>query len=247
MILAALALVAGLSVSVAVTTADAPVAASESFDVSNVSVDKTIRSAARDMAMTQGRQRAWAILSNRFLDAGLTETAPELSDDGLLHLIGNVEVRDESAGSGVTCADLHFNPQAVRRVLRPRMLPAVVADAEPSSTNPALALDLPVVSTHISPRRTTLSCNAGNCLPRARMSHSISGRLGACAWQAGVVEADGEIRAGGIITAWGATYPHLQGPFEDLRDAMMRQSLAMSGWHGAYSIEYRFGKLPAFH
>ena len=95
LILAALALVAGLSVSAA-----APAATSESFDVSNVSVDATAQSAsaARDMAMAQGRQRAWAILSNRFLDAGLTETAPQLSDDGLLHLIGNVEVRDEKRG-----------------------------------------------------------------------------------------------------------------------------------------------------
>ena len=92
------------------------------FTISDIHVDATASSprAARDLAMAQGRSLAWDTLVRRFSILGAGEDQPRLADNQLLGLIRSVEVGNERRNTVRYLARInyHFNPAAVRQVLR---------------------------------------------------------------------------------------------------------------------------------
>jgi hypothetical protein len=114
-LLAALCLGAG-------TAQSAPAPAPDLFTVSSVKVDATAESAttARDLAMTQGRPAAWTKLFRRLTATANWNKQPALDDNGLLRLIRSFEVAGERRSTTRYLAEVtfHFNPAAVRALLR---------------------------------------------------------------------------------------------------------------------------------
>jgi hypothetical protein len=107
--------------------ADAPAPAAQSqlgdlFTVTAVKIDATAESAiiARDLAMAQGRPLAWTKLFRRFTAPASWGKQPQLDDNQLLRLIRSFEVAGERRSTTRYLADVtyHFNPAAVRAVLR---------------------------------------------------------------------------------------------------------------------------------
>lgn len=92
------------------------------FTISGVRVDATAESAivARDAAMTQGRPQAWTKLFRRFTAQAVWGKQPQLDDNQLLRLVRSFEVAGERRSTTRYLADVtyHFNPVAVRLVLR---------------------------------------------------------------------------------------------------------------------------------
>jgi len=97
---------------------DAP----DQFSVIGVKVDATALSprAARDLAMTQGRPLAWSTLFRRFTGEPLWGTEPQLAESELLGLILSSDAGNIRRSTTRYLADVtfHFNPEAVRQVLR---------------------------------------------------------------------------------------------------------------------------------
>src|SRR5882672_6866797 len=104
------------------TPAMAAPAPPDLFTVSGVKVDASAESAiaARDLAMTQGRPAAWTKLYRRLTAASMWAKQPQLDDNALLRLIRSFEVAGERRSTTRYLADviLHFNPVAVRALLR---------------------------------------------------------------------------------------------------------------------------------
>src|SRR5258708_24646138 len=92
------------------------------FTVSGVKVDAIAESAtaARDLAMIQGRPPAWTKLYRRLTAASQWGKQPQLDDNALLRLIRSFEVAGERRSTTRYLADVifHFNPVAVRALLR---------------------------------------------------------------------------------------------------------------------------------
>ncbi len=111
------------------------------FTISGIRVDATAESAiiARDLAMAQGRPQAWAQLFRRFTAQALWGRPLQLDENQLLRLIRSFEVAGERRSTTRYLADVtyHFNPAAVRLVLRQ----AHIAYTETRS-KPALVIPL---------------------------------------------------------------------------------------------------------
>src|ERR1043165_8454700 len=129
---------------VAADAAAPPAAASplgDLFPVTGVHVDATAESAiiARDQAMAQGRPAAWAKLYRRFTAPAQWSKQPQLDDNQLLRMVRSFEVNGERRSTTRYLADVtyHFNPAAVRAVLRQ----ARIAYTETRS-KPALVIPL---------------------------------------------------------------------------------------------------------
>ena len=92
------------------------------FTVSAAKVDATAESAisARDAAMAQGRAAAWTKLFRRLTSAANWRRQPALDEKALERLIRGFEVANERRSTTRYLADVnfHFNPNAVRNVLR---------------------------------------------------------------------------------------------------------------------------------
>jgi hypothetical protein len=92
------------------------------FTVTAIRVDATAESAiiARDLAMAQGRPLAWTKLFRRFTVPASWGKQPQLDDNQLLRLVRSFEVAGERRSTTRYLADVtfHFNPAAVRAVLR---------------------------------------------------------------------------------------------------------------------------------
>ena len=124
-LLAALALAAPSAE--AATPPAAPAAApttqaTDLFTVAGVKVDATAESAtaARDLAMAQGRSLAWTKLFRRFTASALWSKASAASDMQLQRLMRSFEVANERRSTTRYLAEMsfHFNPAAVRAFLR---------------------------------------------------------------------------------------------------------------------------------
>nr|UXE45489.1 hypothetical protein Hi04_10k_c4983_00034 [uncultured bacterium] len=92
------------------------------FSVAAVKVDATAESAtaARDLAMSQGRLQAWTKLYRRFTASALWSKASTVPDTQLQRLMRSFEVANERRSTTRYLAEVtfHFNPAAVRAFLR---------------------------------------------------------------------------------------------------------------------------------
>lgn len=101
----------------------APAQAAESlFSVSGIKVDATAASAteARDIAIAQGRSKAWAKLYRRLAREKDWPRQPQLDDTTLLRMVRGIEIANEKRSSTRYLADItyEFNPGDVRRILQ---------------------------------------------------------------------------------------------------------------------------------
>jgi hypothetical protein len=122
--------------------ASAAAAALDLFTVANVRVDATAESAqtARDTAMAQGRPQAFTQIYRRLTPQAMWARQPRLSDAQLFRVIRSFEVAGERRSTTRYLADVtfHFNPIAVRQVLRQAGISFTEARSRP-------ALVIPVV------------------------------------------------------------------------------------------------------
>jgi len=125
----------------AVATNAAP--APDLFTVTGVKVDATAESAtaARDMAMAEGRPIAWAKLFRRLVAQGNWSKQPQLDENTLLRMVRSFEVANERRSTTRYLADVtyHFNPAAVRAALRQASVPYTEARARPALVIPVVA------------------------------------------------------------------------------------------------------------
>ena len=118
--------VAALSFAASAHAAPAPAPAASApldlYTVTNIRIDATAESAqtARDAAMAQGRPQAWTSVYRRLTPQAMWGRQPRLSDAQLFRLIRSFEVAGERRSTTRYLADVtfHFNPVAVRQLLR---------------------------------------------------------------------------------------------------------------------------------
>ncbi|HYK80748.1 MAG TPA: DUF2066 domain-containing protein [Micropepsaceae bacterium] len=121
----------------------APAAAPDLFTVSGIKVDASAESAtaARDIAMTQGRPAAWTKLYRRLTAASMWAKQPQLDDNALLRLIRSFEVAGERRSTTRYLAEVifHFNPVAVRAALRQANIAYTDTRSRPALVIPVIA------------------------------------------------------------------------------------------------------------
>ena len=92
------------------------------YTVNNVKIDATAESAtiARDLAMAQGRPQAWTKVFRRLTATSGWPKQPQLMDAQVQRLVSSFEVIGERRSTTRYLADVtyHFNPVAVRQLLR---------------------------------------------------------------------------------------------------------------------------------
>jgi hypothetical protein len=110
-------------------------AADDPFTVSGVPVDASASSAsvAQNIAINQGRGRAWNTLYKRLTKQQDWARQPPLDDITLQRMIKNYVVTNErrSTTRYVANVSYQFNPDAVRRLLRTQNIAYVDIDAKP--------------------------------------------------------------------------------------------------------------------
>jgi hypothetical protein len=110
-------------------------AADDPFTVSGVPVDATAASAsvAQNIAINQGRGRAWNTLYKRLTKQQDWTRQPPLDDLTLQRMIKNYVVTNERRSTTRYVANVSyvFNPDAVRRLLRTQNIAYVDIDAKP--------------------------------------------------------------------------------------------------------------------
>ena len=118
----------------------AAIAKTDVYTVGDIKVDATAQSprAARDLAMAQGRPLAWNELFRRFTVEGVLGSQPQLSDNQLLGLIRSTEIGHERRSTTRYLADVifHFDPVAVRQLLRTSKIDFAEAGSEPALVIP---------------------------------------------------------------------------------------------------------------
>ena len=110
-------------------------AAEDPFTVSNVPVDATAASAsvAQNIAINQGRGRAWVTLYKRLTKQQDWTRQPQLDDVTLQRMIRNYVVTNERRSTTRYVANVSyvFNADAVRRLLRTQNIAYVDIDVRP--------------------------------------------------------------------------------------------------------------------
>jgi hypothetical protein len=135
---------AAMSFAASTYAAPAPAASTpgDLFTVTGIRVDATAESAqtARDAAMAQGRPEAWSQIYRRLTPSAMWGRQPRLADAQLFRLIRSFEVAGERRSTTRYLADVtfHFNPVAVRQLLRQSGVSFTEARSRP-------ALVIPVV------------------------------------------------------------------------------------------------------
>jgi hypothetical protein len=118
----------------------APVAAIDMFTISDMKVEATARSprAARDLAMLQGRPLAWTKLFRQVTVQAAWGSEPQLTDDQIQGLILTVDLGNERRNTTRYLADVmyHFNPAAVRALLRKSNISLTGSLSEPELVIP---------------------------------------------------------------------------------------------------------------
>lgn len=139
LILLAFAVVA-MSVASSAHAAPAPAAPADLFTVTGIRIDATAESAqtARDAAMAQGRPEAWSRIYRRLTPSAMWGRQPRLTDAQLFRLIRSFEVAGERRSTTRYLADVtfHFNPVAVRALLRQSGLSFTEARSRPALVIP---------------------------------------------------------------------------------------------------------------
>src|SRR4029079_16874589 len=97
--------------------------------------------AARDLAMTQGRPAAWTKLFRRLTATAQWSKQPQLDDNALIRLVRSFEVSGErrSTTRYLAEATYHFNPVGVRAVLRQANIPYTETRSRPALVIPVIA------------------------------------------------------------------------------------------------------------
>ncbi len=110
-------------------------AADDPFTVSGIAVDATASSSsvAQNIAIDEGRSRAWTTLFRRLTKTQDWPRQPVLDDMALQRMIRNYVVADERRSTTRFVASMSyvFNPDAVRRLLRSQDIPYVDMAAKP--------------------------------------------------------------------------------------------------------------------
>jgi hypothetical protein len=123
--------------------APAAAAPADLFTVTNVKVDATAESAqtARDAAMAQGRPQAWTRIYRRLTPQAQWGRQPRLNDAQLFRLIRSFEVAGERRSTTRYLAEVtfHFNPIAVRALLRQSGVAFTEARSRPVVVIPIVA------------------------------------------------------------------------------------------------------------
>ena len=118
----------------------AAVAATDLYTISGVKVDATALSprAAHELAIAQGRPLAWSKLFRRLNAQGMSGSQPQLADNQLQGIILSYEVGHERHSTTRYVADVifHFNPAAVRKLLRTSNIAFAEARSEPALVIP---------------------------------------------------------------------------------------------------------------
>jgi hypothetical protein len=190
------------------------------FTIAGMKVAGTAESprAARDLAMAQGRPQAWSKLFRRFTVQEAWGSEPQLSDAQLLGLILSVEVGNERRNTTRYAADVmyHFNPAAVRRLLRTSNIAFADTQSEPV---PPLVDD--GIRTHLmaNVRFETLADWA-----------TLRSRLG-------TVKTVTDMDVVGLALNEAEIDFTYSGPMEQLRGALARHNLALGNSAGEYTLE----------
>ncbi len=110
-------------------------AADKPFTVSGIAVDATAASAsvAQNIAINEGRGRAWTTLYRRLTKTQDWPRQPALDDTALQRMVRNYVVANErrSTTRFVATMSYIFNDDAVRRLLRSQNIPYIDMDAKP--------------------------------------------------------------------------------------------------------------------
>ncbi len=113
------------------------------FTIGSVKIDASGRSpaAASDLALAQGRQLAWSKLFRRLTMQAEWASEPQLADGQLLALVRAVDIANERRSTTRYVADaiFHFNPVAVRKLLRKSSLAFTETRSEPALVIPLTA------------------------------------------------------------------------------------------------------------
>jgi hypothetical protein len=140
--LSLIVLVTGLAFGAGAVNA-APAPAPDMFTVTGVKVDATAESAtaARDMAMAQGRPLAWTKIYRRLTASTNWSKQPKLDDNAMLRMVRSFEVSNERRSSTRYLAEVtyHFNAAAVRGVLRQSGIAYTETRARPALVIPVVA------------------------------------------------------------------------------------------------------------
>jgi hypothetical protein len=141
------AVISASSASAAATDAGAPAAVAapalgDLFTVAGIKVDATAESAtiARDIAMAQGRPQAWTTVYRRLTATANWGKQPQLDDNQLLRLVRSFEVAGERRSTTRYLAEVtyHFNPAAVRAVLRQNRIAYTETRSKPAVVIPII-------------------------------------------------------------------------------------------------------------
>ena len=126
----------------AAAPAQAATAPVDLYTVTGIKVDATAESAqtARDAAMTQGRPLAWTRIYRRLTPQAQWGRQPRLADAQLFRLIRSFEVSGERRSTTRYLADVtfHFNPVAVRALLRQSGVAFTEARSRPAVVIPVV-------------------------------------------------------------------------------------------------------------
>jgi hypothetical protein len=118
-------------------------AAGDLYTVGDIRIDATAESAqaARDLAMAQGRPIAWQRIYRRLTPSTQWARQPRLSDAQLFRLIRSFEVSGERRSTTRYLADVtyHFNPIAVRQLLRQSGVAFTETRSRPALVIPTVA------------------------------------------------------------------------------------------------------------
>lgn len=116
-------------------TATAGLAADDPFTVSGIPVDASAASAsvAQNIAINDGRGRAWTMLYRRITKAQDWPRQPQLDDLSLQRIVRNYLVANERRSTTRFVASMTyvFNADAVKRLLRSQNIPYVDLEAKP--------------------------------------------------------------------------------------------------------------------
>jgi CDP-diacylglycerol--glycerol-3-phosphate 3-phosphatidyltransferase len=250
--------------SAAPAPAPAAPAAADLYTVTDIRIDATAESAqaARDLAMAQGRPVAWQRIYRRLTPSAQWARQPRLSDQQLFRLIRSFEVSGERRSTTRYLADVtyHFNPAAVRQLLRqsgvaftetrsrPAIVIPMVADAafDPMSDwsvawnhpsynaglVPMMLPDADVENEAILTRTDLLQADWGSLLPLSR-------RYNASLIVVAVASADGRSVRAIEISPAGRTpssFAFAQPNFAALADAVTEK--VAESWKGRSSVDY---------
>ena len=199
------------------------------FTTGGIKVDATAQSprAAHDLAMAQGRPLAWSKLFRRFTVQDMWGSQPLLADNNLLGLILSVDVGNERRSMTRYVAEIiyHFNPAAVRQLLRRSDIAFSEARSEAALVIPLTAGQAQFVDDGAGTRLT-----ANVRFDTMKDWAKLRARLGA-------MKSITEIEIVGLSLHEAQIDLTYIGQMEQLRDGLAQRSLDLGNSGGQYTLE----------